>query len=503
MTKKPANFRTAFFWIASTLVALLLLALGWVFLLAPAQARKEWESVRAALEAKGEKLSAADFPEPKIADEDNFFADPMWAELSDRVVVKTEYGSRTAARLVSEKQQLGVLQNRLSESEVEKFHAEYPELKSAIYVNAPNFVVKRIWTEASKNPALIRRAAELTLRLQEPGEPLIERLRELSQRPDAYFPQDYRVGHLTSEHAVAMNVVGTWLDYRVRVLLALGRSREAFRDVVLTFRLWEALRREHFSYSQQVAISLLGIVTDRVDEGIRLHAWTAEELREFDRLLETVNAPERAAAALRMERAYLVSEIWPALSDKHVAQGMMLFAPEAKNAAKLFWIYKVIWMPSDIALLASMMQQDLEGLDVAKDKGMNTTIFPDRLDEYFTKHPGEVAQVSKSMTRSWQANFSSRLIPLAAFAQTSAHLTRVGIALELYRMEHGEYPEALDAVAPFFPKGIPVDPITMGPFHYKRNADGSFALWSPGWNGTDERGVAGRSVWEGDSVWGE
>ena len=56
-----------------------------------------------------------------------------------------------------------------------------------------------------------------------------------------------------------------------------------------------------------------------------------------------------------------------------------------------------------------------------------------------------------------------------AYAQTSVDLARIAIALERYRLAHGEYPESLDALAPQFIAKLPHDIINGQPLHYRRD----------------------------------
>ncbi len=47
-------------------------------------------------------------------------------------------------------------------------------------------------------------------------------------------------------------------------------------------------------------------------------------------------------------------------------------------------------------------------------------------------------------------------------------MARMAIALERYRLAHGEFPESLDALAPQFMEKIPHDIINGQPLHYRR-----------------------------------
>jgi hypothetical protein len=94
-----------------------------------------------------------------------------------------------------------------------------------------------------------------------------------------------------------------------------------------------------------------------------------------------------------------------------------------------------------------------------------------------------------------------------ARAQTSADSARTAIALERYRLAHGEYPESLDVLAPQFIAKLPHDVINGQPPHYRQTSDGQFVLYSVGWNETDDGGEVGLTkngnvdINTGDWVW--
>jgi len=135
--------------------------------------------------------------------------------------------------------------------------------------------------------------------------------------------------------------------------------------------------------------------------------------------------------------------------------------------------------------------------------------------------PGEV-QVADSAVASELKylspyNFFARLLTPAlgsavkksAFGQESVDMARVALALERYRLAHGEYPESADALVPQFMAKLPHDIINGEPLHYRRTADGQFVLYSVGWNEADDGGAVvlykGSSsrvdISQGDWVW--
>ena len=76
----------------------------------------------------------------------------------------------------------------------------------------------------------------------------------------------------------------------------------------------------------------------------------------------------------------------------------------------------------------------------------------------------------------------------------------IACALERYRLAHGQYPEALDALIPQFIEKVPHDLIGGQPLKY-RNTGERFLLYSIGWNERDDGGVPGKTIPEGDWVW--
>ena len=74
-------------------------------------------------------------------------------------------------------------------------------------------------------------------------------------------------------------------------------------------------------------------------------------------------------------------------------------------------------------------------------------------------------------------------------------------ALERYRRVEGHYPETLASLAPRFIDRIPHDLINGQSLKYQRTANGSFTLYSVGWNEKDDEGEVSSNRDQGDWVW--
>jgi len=89
---------------------------------------------------------------------------------------------------------------------------------------------------------------------------------------------------------------------------------------------------------------------------------------------------------------------------------------------------------------------------------------------------------------------SSAIFPLSAIfnrvmvAETTRQMAIAAIALKRYQLKHGNYPPYLNSLVPEFVPTVPLDPVDGQPLRYRRNADGSFLLYSVGENGKDDGG---------------
>ena len=86
-------------------------------------------------------------------------------------------------------------------------------------------------------------------------------------------------------------------------------------------------------------------------------------------------------------------------------------------------------------------------------------------------------------------------------------LVLAAIALERHQHKHGSYPASLESLVPEFLAALPRDPMDGQPLRYRRKDDGTFTLYSVGWNSQDDGGdptpVGTLSYWENgkDIVW--
>lgn len=493
--------------VIAIVLAFLALDLWFALVYLPAEAEKEWQAERKKLIDRGEKLSIADFAAEKVQDERNFFADPLWAELHDREPVRKDGITYQETRKKSEEWALDVLKKPFDAAERKSLETEFPAFVPLDKNKTKQAALRSHW-EAAQKSSDTALAARFVLKALAPTEPVIMRLRELGARPEAYFPLSHKDGPLMAvEHVVPILYSSQWLQLHASALLALGESEAAFRDVQLIFRLARSLGQDTILIAILVDMTTVNLAAGVVGRGIRDHAWSEAELVEFDRELARIDLPARLAVGLRAERAYFLEATIPL-----VKEGGMPFLRKMSGVEQadgfsagmgrpVFWVYSLYSMPGDKIFYSQAIQQWVEALDLAPGKGMRPGYFFDFASDYRENNPSnwdKARRISSLLSLpSLMGSFRK-----AAKVQTDVSQTRIAIALERYRMKHGEYPEKLDAVVPEFLAKLPLDLITMEPFHYRREASGKFTLWSVGWDEIDDEGAPGKKDDEGDWVWG-
>jgi hypothetical protein len=98
----------------------------------------------------------------------------------------------------------------------------------------------------------------------------------------------------------------------------------------------------------------------------------------------------------------------------------------------------------------------------------------------------------------------SKIRVMEAVMDAKTDLARTAIALEIYRIEKGSYPDNLAALVPGILEKVPEDLFNGKPLLYKLRG-GDYLLYSVGPNRTDEGGAQTRDTshyQDGDLIWG-
>ena len=332
-------------------------------------------------------------------------------------------------------------------------------------------------------------------------DPVIEQLRQDSARPHSRFPLGYddeNKASIVLPDLAAVKRYAQVLQLRALAELREGQADKALADVKLALRLVDVNRVEPFLISHLVRIAVLQITLQPIYEGLAEHKWSDAQLAGLETELAKLDFVADYGLAVRGEMG-LQNGLFDYL--RHHSEQLSNMSGSGDNDPPLPGRILTRLIPSGWFYQNQLRcdQMTLE-LNLPVADANQQTISPKAVHRAGATLQARIRKVTPY-------NFLARLIYPAlgsaaekfAYAQSSVYLARTAIALERYRLAHGNYPESLDALAPQFIEKVPHDVIGGGPLHYSRTSDqssqssdaasGQFALYSVGWNETDDSGV--------------
>jgi hypothetical protein len=333
-------------------------------------------------------------------------------------------------------------------------------------------------------------------------------LAQAAARPRARFPVEYECPDPFSillPHLASIKSLATVLGLRATARLEAGQARAAFDDVKLGLRLADAVSEEPIVISHLVRIAALSITLQAVQEGLVRHAWTEAELAALQKRLAPLDLLAAHRRIMRAERAGEVTALefyqregWQydpfSFSEDHQGVGV---PPILLKVMPTGWVRQnellVCRWIEDYPMAAVDAKQRRVAVPQAKD-----------LDAAISSHrPGPYNFMARILVPSLV-----RVCEKTARAQTLADHALLACALERYRLAQGAYPERLAELAPRFVERVPHDLLDGAPTRFRRHPDGTWLIYSIGWNLKDDGGTIpthreGSEVnqTDGDWVW--
>jgi hypothetical protein len=419
---------------------------------------RAWEQCKRELEAKGEVMDWARFIPPPVPDDQNIFKAPHMAEWF-------------VGRGESE------FSKRLANTNTASVGTDHNT------ITTPAAAVDYLkWSDQFEH--------ELSM--------ISEALKRPYARIDTHYERPYE---MAIPNFITLRNVARTLAQRSHCHLLLGQPEMARQELTLLrdlCRMTEArpTGKPMTLVAAMINVAITGLYANSIAEGTQSHAWQEPQLAALQNQLGQINLVPILAGAFKDERAATSH----ALEHKMVFTGVpSTLMQRLKDPIYLFltfaprgWIYQ--------NMVAGVNHSIVEAFDLK-----NNLVLP--------RQSEQASRTFQSLKRSW----SSPYVFLATYAlpnftlaiqrlarnQTKVNQALIVCALERYRLAHGQYPETLDALAPQFITPLPHDLIGGQPLKYRRNPDGSFTLYSIGWNEKDDGGTPGQDEknTEGDWIW--
>ncbi|MGA2869662.1 MAG: hypothetical protein ABSF34_10940 [Verrucomicrobiota bacterium] len=507
------NFQRFLFGLAcfATLIALFYAEENW-------RGEHDWEKYKLAEEAKGEKFDWQSVVPPPVPDDQNFAMSPVWIAEERYTFQNTPkraeawYGDRIYSAEVSRLFPLMPVQvsglagtnawvyrpRTLPEQpdvRNEWAAARFTDLKPwQSYYRALEITNPAVDIPTSRQPQ--SPAADVLLALGK-YDPVIEQLRADSHLPYSRFPVIYDTNDpadILLPHLAATQRIAQVLNLHGLAELDNDQPNGTFDDIKLSFRLIDASRTDPFLISHLVRLALLNLTLQPVWEGLAKHEWSDDQLVALDADLARLDFLADYETSLHSERAGKIAIIH--------------FLQHQRSPGKLKGFLNIISNNHNYPnanTLRNWLYYFLAPNGWFEESKINLSRYSAEYEIPVANSTAQVVSVSKDnialaaqTTEIQRGNFIRQILIPAwwgdpsekfAYGQTCVNLARIAIALERYRLAHGEFPESLDPLAPQFMSELPHDIINGQPLHYRRTADGQFVLYSVGWNETDDGGV--------------
>ena len=317
-------------------------------------------------------------------------------------------------------------------------------------------------------------------------DPVIEGLRLASRRPYSRLGKYGSNGMEDALRTTLLDRFKSWarvIQLRAIAELALGQKVRALEEVQLLLRLDDLLRQEPLLFDHLVSQAITAISLQPIYEGLAQNSWNDDQLADLEQDLAAKDALADFQLVMRGERAFAIAILEnQRLTRKYQTMDGDHGTPATFNHS---WTPGAVFYRNELACA----RLDEELLSPLVDR-TNRVVSPaalrrasDALNEQLSQSSPYDAIALMSLP------VISRHVVGFAYAQTEVDLARVACALQRYHLAHGEYPPALDDLGTQFISPLPHDVINGQPLRYRRTADGKFALYSVGWNETDDGGI--------------
>ena len=276
------------------------------------------------------------------------------------------------------------------------------------------------------------------------------------------------------------------LHFRANLDLAQQRPAEARRAVEAQIRLARVFRKTPNSLMHLLTLSGTSMARETVWRGLEIGAWDDDALRAFAGEFLAWNAIADYKWSLETDRAY-VCEIIERLIDApdkfmsilrvytHAESMVNEWLLGIRVSRRSWWRNNQVWAERSRDELLSMLDSEAQVW-----RPIEREYDPNSLSE--NDREGELRMAAHTMSSA--EPFMQKSVWMHAHNQMAA----VACALELFRRATGHYPDTMDQLVPAYLPRIPVDPTTGRAFPYRVHANGTYLLYSVGFDREDHGG---------------
>ncbi len=349
----------------------------------------------------------------------------------------------------------------------------------------------------------------------------LEAIREATQTPPRYFFHDpTNWANQPPSPFVGMRRAAQWLAGDAVAAMQAGERDRARADLHALAQLARFNRDDLTLISQMIRVAIAGLGLAVTWEALQSPGWSEEALIAMQEDWESLELGNAVEKGMLGERAF-GEAAFSQMRSAGRAERMKMFRGfgtlPARGTAKDYFeqfVLLPIWRANadeDETLFLEFHQRTLDSIRKARNGASWQSVEVElgsnlvHLDKALSGPMGDVRHRISAIT----IPNSIKAATVVARNETQRRLTIAAIALERYRLHHGQPPPDLESLVPDFLSAVPFDPMSVNPLCYRLNASRGFALYSVGEDGRDDGGdpsphsVTNRlDLWSGrDAVW--
>jgi len=333
-------------------------------------------------------------------------------------------------------------------------------------------------------------------------QPIIGELAAGLRRPESQWTPTWRTLDLPEplytiripQYGVGLKLVAM-LSLRSAAAARSGDAANAHQSLLIATRLNQANLDGPFIIAPVSAAANSAAICGALWELCDSHSGTEDQFHLLQQQLARLDYRRSWLQAARGELAAAANDVqWMKRREDRKARNIVIemsaMAPRWGLIALLLQPHVMPggWFDANMAVIA---QRQLEYcIKPLRDGGFRDCLAGvARLDEVLAqsaRHPW--CHSDQLLAAALEGNYHMALCR-AVYAQALVNEAIAACALERYRIEHGAYPDTLDAANHPGEPAIPLDPISGKSMGYRKTPDGRYALWSVGFDGVDHGGV--------------
>lgn len=451
---------------------------------------RAWAATKAEWEAKGESFDPKTYYPPAIPDDQNLAALPVF---------QLEADPKSNGELLPLR-----LREALDETEHGGDLPSFPERDKLATA------VEKAYAEVFKGKAA---PVSATAQLEELY-PIIVEVRSAAASRHAFRLTEDFDSHPVWNRGLALTVKQIKLSQRLTqdAFLALqeNQSEIALDDIKIGFQMARGVGKNPRLVDGLVSVAIAAITRQPLDEGLAQHKWNDTQLADLQKELKQLDFLTQYQFTLQGE---VIAFMLPMLDDLRMQppSRATIGARVGELGAPLLFFgpgWAQGWWDMNKVKLVNLAFREAGCVDPKSrqvDPETNRKLLVEL--EKTKELPGVLApwNILYAISGPALTNYCIK----SAEIQTSIDHDQIACGLERYRMAQGKYPDNLDALVPIYINELPHDIMSGVTCHYRLKADGTFLLYSVGWNQTDEGGKVAYNQYnpkqvdheQGDWVW--